>query len=95
MAKISRQTKRKRTLDALNKSLQDSGLESRYYIDQVEVYMNYWDTLEDIQECIKKGVFDPNLSKEMRLITKEMRSILEFLGLKPEKQGASGKYAEL
>ena len=44
--------------------------------------MEYYDNLKEINARLKQG-FKADLVKEKRLLTKEMRSILTFLKLKP------------
>lgn len=84
---------RKYTELALLKALSENKTEAQYYLDQVDEYMEFYDNLALINaelNKIKKIDDDNNtkfvnLTKEKRLITKEMRSILSFLNVTGEK----------
>ena len=86
-------TLRNATKDALLKALSENKTDAQYYLDQVDQYMEYYDNLELINaelNKINKITADNkntfvDLAKEKRLITKEMRAILIFLGLTGEK----------
>lgn len=78
----SEKTLRKETKDAILSALGQNGNTEKYLLDQVEQYMEYYDDLNEINSKLKQG-FKADLVKEKRLITKEMRSILTFLKLKP------------
>ncbi|MBR9961255.1 hypothetical protein [Anaerostipes sp. Marseille-Q3525] len=73
---------KRETKATIIKALQDRGISEKYLLDQVDEYMGYYDSLGEINGKLKKG-FKIDLSKEKRQITKEMRSILDFLGLRP------------
>lgn len=73
---------KRETKAAIIRALQDRGISEKYLLDQVDEYMGYYDSLREINGKLKKG-FKIDLSKEKRQITKEMRSILDFLGLRP------------
>ena len=73
---------KRETKAAIIRALQDRGISEKYLLDQVDEYMVYFDSLGEINSKLKKG-FNIGLSKEKRQITKEMRSILDFLGLRP------------
>lgn len=73
---------KRETKATIIKALQDRGISEKYLLDQVDEYMVYFDSLGEINDKLKKG-FKIDLSKEKRQITKEMRSILDFLGLRP------------
>ena len=70
--------KRKDTEKAILSALEQNGTTEKYLLDQVDQYMEYYDNL-----TIINNKFSPSLVKEKRLLTKEMRSILTFLKLKP------------
>lgn len=76
---------RKATYNALLEAISKKGLEQQFYLDQIELYMQYYDDILQIKHKIesKNAEFDTDLIKEKRLITKEMRAILIFLQLKP------------
>lgn len=84
---------RKATKEAILQALSENKTDAQYYLDQVDQYMEYYDNLQLINQqlnkikCItsdNKNTF-VDLTKEKRLITKEMRAILLFLGLTGEK----------
>lgn len=84
---------RKATKEAILQALSENKTNAQYYLDQVDQYMEYYDNLQLINQqlnkikCItsdNKNTF-VDLTKEKRLITKEMRAILLFLGLTGEK----------
>ena len=56
--------------------------------------MGYFDSLKVINAKLNKG-FNIDLSKEKRQVTKEMRSILDFLGLKPVEMNKDDAFEEL
>ena len=89
MGNITKAEKEKRKTKAtIIKALQDkeiiqkSGKDEKYLLDQVDQYMEFFENLEQINEELTLK-FDADLVKEKRLIAKEMRNILTFLGLKP------------
>ena len=63
-------------------ALEQNGTTEKYLLDQVDQYMEYYDNLAMINNKLRQE-FSPSLVKEKRLLTKEMRSILTFLKLKP------------
>lgn len=73
---------KKATKEAILSALRGKGNNEKYLLDQVDVYMGYFEDLLKVNEKLADG-FDVELSKEKRQITKEMRNILCFLGLKP------------
>lgn len=73
---------KRETKATIIKALQDRGISEKYLLDQVDEYMGYYDSLRGINGELKES-FKIDLSKEKRQITKEMRSILDFLGLRP------------
>ena len=73
---------RKETKDAILSALEKNGTTDKYLLDQVDQYMEYYDNLFEINARLKQG-FKADLVKEKRLLTKEMRTILTFLKLKP------------
>jgi hypothetical protein len=74
--------KRKDTEKAILSALEQNGTTEKYLLDQVDQYMEYYDNLAMINNKLRQE-FSPSLVKEKRLLTKEMRSILTFLKLKP------------
>lgn len=76
-------TERRKTKESILKSIEEKNCTEKYILDQVDQYMQYFDDLTIINQKLKEG-FKADLVKEKRLITKEMRNILNFLGLKPE-----------
>jgi hypothetical protein len=84
---------RRATKNALYKALSDKGLGQKYYGDQVDEYMKYYDNLAELNACLEAEM-DVNILKEKRQVTKEMRGILAFLELTPSENGGDG-YEEL
>lgn len=83
MANITKAEREKRkTKKAILKSIEGLNLTEKYYFDQVDEYMRYYDDLQRINAELSNK-FSSELSKEKRQITKEMRNILRFLGLDP------------
>ncbi|RDU22200.1 hypothetical protein [Anaerosacchariphilus polymeriproducens] len=78
---------RKETEATILKALKLNHTDEKYLRDQVDEYMKFYDNLARINAKLEKDL-EIELLKEKRQITKEMRSILLFLGLKPEEQGA-------
>ena len=68
-------------------ALEKKQTNEKYLIDQVDEYMKYFDNLDKINEELIGGL-DIDLLKEKRQVTKEMRNILTFLGLKPMDYGS-------
>lgn len=90
MARLTKaQISREETKTALFKALEANNLDEKYYNDQVEEYMKYYDNLGALNEKLKVKL-DIDCLKEKRQVTKEMRSILMFLGLKPPEGGGGG-----
>ncbi len=85
---------RKETKATIIKALEAKGTSEKYLLDQVDEYMGYFDSLKVINAKLNKG-FNINLSKEKRQVTKEMRSILDFLGLKPVEMNKDDAFEEL
>lgn len=77
---------RNATKNALLEEIKKKDLEQQFYIDQIDIYMQFYDHLLQINKQIKVE-FDPDLIKEKRLVSKEMRSILTFMNLKPDLAG--------
>ena len=95
---VARPTKeealRKETKATIIKALETKGTSEKYLLDQVDEYMGYFDSLKVINAKLNKG-FNIDLSKEKRQVTKEMRSILDFLGLKPVEMNKDDAFEEL
>lgn len=84
---------RNRTENSLLLALKNSGYEEKFFYDQINEYMLYYDSLFLLNEKLlqNKGTssyFD--ILKEKRLLTKEMRNILSFLKLEPTEVGGIG-----
>lgn len=73
---------KKETKATILKALEDKGNCEKYLLDQVDEYMRFYDNLATINDKLSEK-FNADLVKEKRLIAKEMRNILTFLGLKP------------
>ena len=86
MILVARPTKKeklkKETKATILKALENNGTTEKYLLDQVDEYIRFYENLEAINEKLSQS-FNPDLVKEKRLIAKEMRNILTFLGLKP------------
>ena len=88
---------RKRTHDELILELKKSGYDQQYYIDHVDEYMMYYDSLQKLNE---KLLGTPEIRlyneilKEKRQVTKEMRNILSFLKLNPTDEGGGSNGEE-
>lgn len=85
---------RKQTKATIIKALEQKNTCEKYLLDQVDEYMVYFDSLKAINEKLSKG-FNIDLSKEKRQVTKEMRSILSFLGLQPKELNEMDTFEEL
>lgn len=82
---------RKETLKSLENALISNKMSEKFIQDKVEEYMSFYDDLSFINKtitelkqagnCTLKTYMDATAEK--RRISKEMRSILTFLGLKP------------
>lgn len=90
--KMSPTQKRKKTLESLKNALIVSKLSEKFLEDKVDEYMSFYDDLSYINETLMKLKSSGNCTlkaytdatAEKRRISSEMRSILRFLGLKPE-----------
>jgi len=97
-----KQRARRDTKDALLHNLEIKNLQEKFYLDMVENYMDLYDDIVELntnypvqtaelnaQTPSKQGAknFDVKTSAEKRQILREMRAILEFLGLKPNAPG--------
>lgn len=84
-------TLRAETCESLLNQLKAKDLEEKIYLDLVDQYMTFYDDLTLINEAIIDLKSQENMSfrsytdmvSEKRRISKEMRDILTFLGLKP------------
>lgn len=85
----NKEREKKATESALLKSLSENGLNEKYYKDQVAEYMKYYDNLQELNGKLTKNL-DIEILKEKRQVTKEMRNILSYLGLKPTAEGGGG-----
>lgn len=95
MARPSRkQTARNKTEATILKALEKNGIVEKYLKDQVDEYMKYYDNLSRINEVLEARL-DIDYLKEKRQVTKEMRSILMFLGLKPDENSQGGIIEDL
>ncbi len=86
MGKVGRPNKKqmlkKLTKETILSALKEKGNDSKYLLDQVDEYMRYFDNLDVLNIKLCEDL-DIDLLKEKRQVTKEMRNILTFLGLKP------------
>ncbi len=90
MARPTKKEKEKKDTEvALLQSLTENGLKEKYYKDQVTEYMKYYDNLAELNDKLRGGL-DIEILKEKRQVTKEMRNILSYLGLKPATEGGGG-----
>lgn len=85
---------KKQTETAILKALDKKQTNEKYLVDQVDEYMKYFDNLDRINEELSGGL-DIDLLKEKRQVTKEMRNILSFLGLKPSDLNGMEPFEEL
>lgn len=85
---------KKQTKTAILQALDKRQTNEKYLIDQVDEYMKYFDNLDKINEELSGGL-DIDLLKEKRQVTKEMRNILSFLGLKPSDLNGTDLFEEL
>lgn len=83
------QMSRKATEAALYQALELSNIDEKYFRDQVEEYMKFFDNLAQLNGLLDSGP-DIEVLREKRQVTKEMRNILVFLGLKPVESGGGG-----
>lgn len=99
---LSEETKRQKTAESLKKAIEAVGMNEKFYQDKIEEYMSFYDDLSVINEQLTSMKQNENLNlkaytdatAEKRRISSEMRSILAYLGLKPQ-NGSGGKYEEL
>lgn len=95
MGNITKAEREKRaTKKAILKSIEEKKLTEKFYIDQVEEYMKLYDNLAQINQKLSEK-FTTDLLKEKRMVLKEMRCILSFLKLEPEKESGYGTVEEL
>lgn len=84
---------RKKTFESLKMEIIKNGLDVPMYMDYVDEYMIYYDSLQKLNEWLL-GTTDiktyNDILKEKRQVTKEMRNILTFLKLKPTDEGGGG-----
>lgn len=88
----SDKTKRERTMESLKNALVSNKLSEKFLEDKVEEYMSFYDDLYYINDALIRLKRDGNCTlktytdatAEKRRISAEMRSILNFLGLKPD-----------
>lgn len=84
-------TQRKKTVESLKNALVSNKMSEKFLEDKVEEYMSFYDDLNYINETLIKLKQSGNCTlkvytdttAEKRRISAEMRSILRFLGLKP------------
>lgn len=88
---MSQERKREKTAESLKNALRDNKIAERFLQDKIEEYMSFYDDLNYINNTLiryKKSDNCPlktytDAVAEKRRISSEMRSILNFLGLKP------------
>ena len=96
---MSEEKKREKTLESLKKALSQRKMSDKYLTDKVEEYMSFYDDLFYINQTLIKSKQTGNCTlksytdatAEKRRISSEMRSILTFLGLRPEEVELPGK----
>jgi len=81
------QKSRKQTYEQIIQQILFAGYDKKFYMDQVDEYMRYYDNLQTLNDKLSDEKLDPRsyieILKEKRQVTKEMRSILSFLNLQP------------
>ena len=86
---------RNQTEMALLQALKQNNMTDKFYLDQVAEYMKYYDDLARLNTDLEVAFLLDTL-KEKRQVTKEMRNILAFLGLKPQAlEGGGGEDEDL
>ena len=99
MARLSREESARRgTEKALKLTLEIKNLNEKYYNDLVDEYMEYYDNIKSLNKRIEGAESDTaymSLVKEKRQVAKEMRNILDFLGLRPKGENIVVGYEEL
>ncbi|MDU7031693.1 MAG: hypothetical protein E6357_28970 [Clostridiales bacterium] len=88
---MSAETKREKTLESLKNALKLNKMKERFLEDKAEEYMSFYDDLSYINDALIQLKQTDNCTlkiytdavSEKRRISSEMRSILNFLGLKP------------
>ncbi|MCD8384618.1 MAG: hypothetical protein LUC39_06625 [Clostridiales bacterium] len=87
---------RKQIRENLLRQLEDKGLTDEIYRSQVEQYMFFHARLCDLNKMAvgkdENGdkTIDLDIIREARQVSKSMREILAFLGLKPPGEGGGG-----
>lgn len=89
--KKTNKTLRQETEKSLSDALYTRKMNEQFYLDYIEQYMSFYDSLFAINELLmsENGRVNKSIrsfidaTAEQRRISNEMRSILEFLGLKP------------
>ncbi|MDO4553697.1 MAG: hypothetical protein Q4B70_00960 [Lachnospiraceae bacterium] len=95
---MGEETKRAKTVQSLEKALENNHMSEKFLQDKVDEYMSFYDDLKYINDRLITLKSDENGSlkqyteavSEKRRISNEMRNILTFLGLKPEAQLTPG-----
>lgn len=99
----SEKAKREETEKELKKSIEAKGLKGQIYLDKIEEYMSFYDNLKKLNDYLITLESGQNLMLknytdavgEKRRVATEMRNILSFLGLKPDKNSGGGPPGEL
>ena len=89
---MSTEKKREKTEESLKTALLSRKMSDKFLTDKVDEYMSFYDDLFYINQTLIQLKKNENCSlkiytdavAEKRRISSEMRSILTFLGLKPE-----------
>lgn len=99
----SEETKRKNTRKNLENMLIDRKVTGQIFFGSIDEYMNLYDSLICLNKIVKNRESTENMNlkaytdalREKRMVAAEMRSILNFLGLKPEPDTGGGEPEEL
>lgn len=99
MAKVKRETLRKRIEKDLNNQLKEKNIQGNQYFDLVQDYLSMWDIKCELIDDIEKngvriiGKYGPKSNPSISELNKtngQMLKILSELGLKPVPEEGSG-----
>lgn len=99
MAKIKRETVRKRVRHDLLKQLEENNMTTAYWIDLVDDYLALWDAKEDLIRSIREngtmisgryGLKKNDAIAELPKVSKRMTDILVVLNIKFDDEEAVG-----
>ncbi len=99
----SKEKKWEETRKNLKKALMERGITEQIFEDKIEEYMTFYDSLNCLNKLVKDIESHENINvknyadvlREKRMVTAEMRNILNFLGLKPDIDGGGKEPEEL